>query len=120
MCDDTRRFGGVIAIPQFVRVADIEKLSTCIPPPVPGIFEQAERKGSHMVSNRMKIFFRYIHSTYGLSAGQLQSIINNSTAYSAMFRAAALRNLTCGSPVEITGGWPYAARRRAVRAHYNF
>jgi hypothetical protein len=67
----------------------------------------------------MKIFFRHIRSTYGLSAEQLRHIISNGTAHSTMFRAAALRNLTCVSPVEITGGWPYAARRRAVRTHYN-
>lgn len=71
-----------------------------------------------MVSTRMKVFFHHIRNTYGLNAEQLKAVVNNRTAYSAMFRAAALRNLTCSSPVEITGGWPYAASRRAVRAHY--
>jgi len=72
-----------------------------------------------MVSTRMKVFFQHIRNTYGLNTEQLKAIVNNRTAYSAMFRAAALRNLTCGSPVEITRGWPYAASRRAVRTYYN-
>lgn len=64
-------------------------------------------------------FFGYIRNTYGLSNEQLNAIVNNKAGYSAMFRSAALRNLTFGAPLEITGGRPYAERRRAVRAHYN-
>ncbi|CAN7719880.1 hypothetical protein [Paraburkholderia hospita] len=71
-----------------------------------------------MIRQRIVEFSRCIRQTYGLSQEVLVSVIKAQDRYTPRFRAAALRNLVCDAPVSVTGGAPYAARRRAVRRFY--
>lgn len=45
-------------------------------------------------------------------------VIRDKERYSALLRAAALRNLVAQAPIEVTQGRTYLWRRRAVRLHY--
>lgn len=71
----------------------------------------------HLWSDRRQTFWRYLRQTYVLSVHDLAQIARNRT-YNARFRAAALRNLVCSAPIEVTQGRPYAYRRLLVRKHY--
>ncbi|WP_158244555.1 hypothetical protein [Paraburkholderia rhynchosiae] len=48
----------------------------------------------------------------------LITIVRACDCYSPMFRAAALRHIVMQAPLQVTGGQPFAARRRAVRRFY--
>ncbi|MGP8486073.1 hypothetical protein ACT2FY_08745 [Paraburkholderia fungorum] len=70
--------------------------------------------------NRQRLFSfgLMVWQTHGLSHDQLLRIVSAKNRYSPRFRAAALRHLVAAAPVSITGGRPFAERRRRVRAHY--
>lgn len=63
-------------------------------------------------------FFALIRDTYRLPTHALVTVVGDKDRYSIRLRAAALRNLVCSSSLEVTQGRPYAASRRAVRAHF--
>lgn len=63
-------------------------------------------------------FMALVRDTYKLPTHALVAIIGAKGRYSVRLRAAALRNLVCSSPVELTQGRCYSASRRLVRAHY--
>jgi hypothetical protein len=70
--------------------------------------------------NRERIlrFSMQIFHLYGLSQDELVRIVKSKRLYSAQYRAAALRHLVVDAPLSVTGGQPFAQRRRRVRAHY--
>ncbi|MFM0027456.1 hypothetical protein PQR70_14455 [Paraburkholderia madseniana] len=49
---------------------------------------------------------------------QLVRIVKSKNRYSTHYRAAALRHLVAGAPLAVTGGQPFAERRRRVKRHY--
>jgi hypothetical protein len=59
-----------------------------------------------------------VWQTHGLSHDQLLRIVKAKRRYSRHFRAAALRHLVMDAPLAVTGGRPFAERRRRVRAYY--
>lgn len=63
-------------------------------------------------------FMALVRDTYKQPTHALVAIIGAKDRYSVRLRAAALRNLVCSSPVELTQGRCYFAKRRLVRAHY--
>ena len=63
-------------------------------------------------------FMALVRDTYKQPTHALVAIIGAKDRYSVRLRAAALRNLVCNSPVELTQGRCYSAKRRLVRAHY--
>jgi hypothetical protein len=70
--------------------------------------------------NRQRIF-RFglmVWQTYGFSREQLVRIVRSKALYSAHYRTAALRHLVVAAPLSVTGGQPFAERRRRVRQHY--
>jgi hypothetical protein len=71
--------------------------------------------------NRERIlrFGLMIFQTYGLPHEALVQIVRSKRRYSPHYRAAALRNLVGVAPVWVTGGQPFAERRRRVRSHYD-
>lgn len=71
----------------------------------------------HLWSDRRQTFWRHLRQTYVLSVHDLVRIARDQV-YTARFRAAALRNLVCTAPIEVTQGRPYACRRQLVRKHY--
>jgi hypothetical protein len=71
-----------------------------------------------MLRHRVYLFTRYVARTYALSHDDLLNIVRAGECYSPMFRAAALRHLVHRAPLDVTGGQPFAARRRAVRKFY--
>jgi hypothetical protein len=83
-----------------------------------------EKKLDHATSNpallsqRRRAFWGHLRATDVLGTFHLKRIINDKS-YSPWVRAAALRNLTCQAPLDVTLGRPYAERRRLVRKHYN-
>lgn len=70
--------------------------------------------------NRQRIlrFARMVHDTYGLSHELLVHIVRSKDRYSVHYRTAALRHLVMSAPLDVTGGRPFAGRRRLVRRHY--
>jgi hypothetical protein len=71
-----------------------------------------------MIRERILRFGMQIFHTYGLSHDELVRIVKAKKRYSAHYRAAALRHLVSDAPLSVTGGQPFAARRRRVRRHY--
>ncbi|MGF6265380.1 hypothetical protein OKW49_006373 [Paraburkholderia youngii] len=71
-----------------------------------------------MSRQRIYRFSRYIAQTYALPQEDLICVVRGRDCYSPMFRAAALRHLVLWAPLHVTGGQPFAARRRAVRRFY--
>jgi hypothetical protein len=71
-----------------------------------------------MYRERILRFGKMIFQTYALPREVLVQIIRSKTHYSAHYRAAALRNLIGHAPLSVTGGRPFADRRRLVRRHY--
>jgi hypothetical protein len=71
-----------------------------------------------MSRQRIYLFSRYVARTYALSLDNLITIVRARECYSPMFRAAALRHVVLQAPLHVTGGQPFAARRRAVRTFY--
>ncbi|CAN7719736.1 hypothetical protein [Paraburkholderia hospita] len=49
---------------------------------------------------------------------RLLRIVKSKKRYSTHYRAAALRLLIIAAPESLTGGFPFAERRRRVRDHY--
>lgn len=70
--------------------------------------------------NRQRIlrFGMMVWQTYGLPHEQLVRIVRAKKRHSAHFRAAALRHLVAEAPLSVTGGRPFAERRRRVRRYY--
>lgn len=70
--------------------------------------------------NRERIlrFVRQMYQLYGLPHAELLRIVKADTCYPPQYRVAALRHLVCAAPLSVTGGRPYAERRRRVRKHY--
>lgn len=69
--------------------------------------------------NRQRIF-RFslmIWQTCGLPREDLLRIVKAKRRYSTHYRAAALRHLVGDAPLAVTGGRPFAERRRLVRQH---
>lgn len=71
-----------------------------------------------LASEKRQRFFGLVRATFPLSTIDLIQVINAADRYSALMRAAALRNLVCLAPVEVTQGRSYLERRRLVRAHF--
>ncbi|MGF6969594.1 hypothetical protein OKW43_006689 [Paraburkholderia sp. WC7.3g] len=71
-----------------------------------------------MSRQRIYLFSRYVARTYVLPLENLIAIVRARDCYSPMFRAAALRHIVMQAPLQVTGGQPFAARRRAVRSFY--
>ncbi|TFE36950.1 hypothetical protein E2553_45830 [Paraburkholderia dipogonis] len=71
-----------------------------------------------MSRQRIYLFSRYVARTYALPLENLTTIVRARDCYSPMFRAAALRHIVMQAPLHVTGGQPFAARRRAVRRFY--
>lgn len=70
--------------------------------------------------NRERIvrFSMQMFRLYGLPQDELVRIARSKQLYSTHYRAAALRHLVVEAPLAVTGGLPFAQRRRRVRAHY--
>ena len=70
--------------------------------------------------NRQRIlrFGLMLYGTSGLSHDALIGIVKAKRRYSTHYRAAALRHLVIDAPLSVTGGRPFAERRRLVRRHY--
>ena len=70
--------------------------------------------------NRQRIIrlSRCINETCRLPHDMLVSIVRAGDRYSPLFRAAALRHIVAEAPLSVTGGRPFAERRRAVRQFY--
>jgi len=70
--------------------------------------------------NRQRIlrFGLMIWQTHGLPHEELLRIVRAKQRRSAHFRAAALRHLVAKAPLSVTGGHPFAERRRRVRRYY--
>lgn len=70
--------------------------------------------------NRERIlrFAMMLYQLYGLSNSELVRIAKAKRRYSTHYRAAALRHLVIDAPLSVTGGQPFAERRRRVRKHY--
>jgi hypothetical protein len=73
---------------------------------------------SNLVNEKRRKFWGHLSATGVLPRHHLVRVIRDKS-YSALLRSAALRNLTCIAPLEVTQGQPYAQRRRLVRKHYN-
>ncbi|MGF6637140.1 hypothetical protein [Paraburkholderia tuberum] len=71
-----------------------------------------------MSRQRIYLFSRYVARTYALPLENLITIVRARDCYSPMFRAAALRHIVMQAPLHVTGGQPFAARRRAARRFY--
>ncbi|MGF6870723.1 hypothetical protein [Paraburkholderia sp. MM5477-R1] len=71
-----------------------------------------------MFRQRIIRFSRHVAQTYALPHDVLTSIVRERDRYSPTFRAAALRHIVMQAPLHVTGGQPFAARRRAVRRFY--
>ena len=71
-----------------------------------------------LASAKRQRFFGHIRSTNVLPIYHLVRVANAKEQYSPLMRAAALRNLVCIAPLEITKGACYLERRRSVRAFY--
>ncbi|MFM0123355.1 MULTISPECIES: hypothetical protein [Paraburkholderia] len=71
-----------------------------------------------MFRRRIFRFSRLVAQTYALSHDALVAIVRASDRYSPALRAAALRHIVMQAPLHVTGGQPFAARRRAVRRFY--
>jgi hypothetical protein len=71
-----------------------------------------------MFRQRIIRFSRQIAQTYALPHEALVSIVRARGSYSPSLRAAALRHIVMQAPLHVTGGQPFAARRRAVRRFY--
>jgi hypothetical protein len=71
--------------------------------------------------NRERIlrFGMMLYHLYGMSNDELVRIVKSKKRYSTHYRAAALRHLVIDAPLSVTGGQPFAERRRRVRRHYN-
>jgi hypothetical protein len=71
--------------------------------------------------NRERIlrFGLMIYQTNGLPHEALVHIVRAKKRYSTHCRAAARRHLVIDAPLSVTGGQPFAERRRRVRRHYN-
>jgi len=71
-----------------------------------------------LISVRFERFMRCILLLYPLCAEDLREVIREERAHTPVMRAAALRLLVGQSPLSVTMGLPYFARRRLVRTHY--
>ncbi|CAB3806761.1 hypothetical protein LMG28138_05840 [Pararobbsia alpina] len=71
-----------------------------------------------MIRQRLTRFSRCVFDTHQLPHGLLVSIVRARDRYSPLFRAAALRHIVADAPLAVTGGRPFAQRRRAVRRFY--
>lgn len=63
-------------------------------------------------------FYGHLRALSALPTHHLLRIVRARKAYTPRVRAAALRHLVAGAPLEVTRGHPFAARRRYVRAFY--
>jgi hypothetical protein len=70
--------------------------------------------------NRERIFqfSVLIWQTYDLPRDLLLLIVKANERFSPQHRAAALRHVVMDAPLSVTGGGPFAERRRRVRRHY--
>ena len=71
-----------------------------------------------MNRERIHRFVRQMYQLYGLPHAELLRIAKAKTGYTPQYRVAALRHLVCAAPLAVSGGRPYAERRRRVREHY--
>lgn len=71
-----------------------------------------------LAGEKRQRFFGHLRATYVLPEHHLVRIAKSANSYSSAVRAAALRNLVCKAPLEVTKGLPYAQRRRLCRVHY--
>ncbi|MFL9995271.1 hypothetical protein PQR34_32260 [Paraburkholderia sediminicola] len=71
-----------------------------------------------MKSLRILRLVKMIFHTNGLPPAVLLQIIRSRDRYSPLYRTAALRHLVFHAPLSVTGGRPFAERRRRVRKHY--
>jgi hypothetical protein len=74
--------------------------------------------GAIVFRQRFVRFSRQVAQTYALPHDALVSIVRARDNYSPTLRAAALRHIVMQAPLHVTGGQPFAARRRAVRRFY--
>lgn len=72
----------------------------------------------HLASEKRQKFFGHIRATDVLPEHHQVRVIRDKS-YSALFRAAVLRNLVHTAPIEVTKGRCFAEKRRLVRKHYN-
>jgi len=71
-----------------------------------------------LASEKRQRFMQHVRTTYVLPRFHLLRVIRSAKSYSPLMRAAALRNLVCSAPIEITRGRCYSERRRLVRAYF--
>ncbi|MFL9911978.1 hypothetical protein [Paraburkholderia sp. RL17-337-BIB-A] len=86
--------------------------------PLAGVLPFISTTDGTMNRERILRFGLMIFQTSGLPQEALVDIVKAKKRYSSHFRAAALRNLICDAPLSVTGGQPFAERRRRVRRHY--
>lgn len=63
-------------------------------------------------------FYGHIRTTDVLPIYHLVRIAKAKELYSPLMRAAALRNLCCVAPLEVTKGACFRTRLRLIRSHY--
>jgi hypothetical protein len=71
-----------------------------------------------MNRERMLRFALQVYHTSFLSHEALIGVVRSKRRYSTHYRAAALRDVVMNAPLIVTGGRPFAERRRLVRRHY--
>jgi hypothetical protein len=71
-----------------------------------------------MNSKRRRRFSYMVYEIRCCSHKALIAIVQARSHYSPLYRTAALRHLVLDAPLEVTGGRPFAERRRRVRQHY--
>jgi hypothetical protein len=71
-----------------------------------------------MNRQRMLRFALQVYHTSFLSHDALIGVVKAKRRYSTHYRAAALRHVVMNAPLSVTGGRPFAERRRLVRRHY--
>ena len=76
------------------------------------------RRGVRSNQREASTLWLQVRTTYVLPSFQLIRIIRSVESYSPLMRAAALRNLVCSAPYEVTRGRCYSERRRLVRAYF--
>jgi hypothetical protein len=74
--------------------------------------------GSTLNHERILRLGMQIHLLRGLPNDQLVKIVRAKHRYSTHYRTAALRCLVGAAPLAVTGGRPFAERRRRVRRHF--
>jgi|JI10StandDraft_1071094.scaffolds.fasta_scaffold80572_3 hypothetical protein len=71
-----------------------------------------------LASPRRQAFMAQIRATYAMPLAVLLNVVRNRDSYTPLYRTAALRNVVCAAPLDVTQGRCFAERRRLCRSHF--